>query len=208
MKIKVCGITRPEQMQELKELGADYAGMIFFKGSRRYVGQEMKNGELRVDNAKLSRVGVFVNADLVSVEKAIADYHLKAVQLHGDESPEFCLALKGKADIIKAFRVRGNEDIDALIAPYQGACEYFLFDTETKEFGGSGKQFDWKILEKAEINKPFFLSGGIGLEDADKLNQFHHPFFHAVDVNSRFETEPGVKDIQMVAKFINTIHNG
>jgi phosphoribosylanthranilate isomerase len=207
MKIKVCGITSVEQMQQLKELGADYAGMIFYEGSKRYVG-EMKNEKLKIKNIDIAQVGVFVNADFETVSKAIDDYHLTAVQLHGDETDEFCLELMDKVEVIKVFRIADQNNIDDLVAPFQNVCHYFLFDTDTKGYGGSGNQFDWNILMNAKINKPFFLSGGIGPEDVEKVRSFDHPFLFAVDINSRFETEPGIKDMNKVESFIKSIHYG
>ncbi|MER3464668.1 MAG: phosphoribosylanthranilate isomerase, partial [Chitinophagaceae bacterium] len=112
---------------------------------------------------------------------------------------------RDKAEMIKVFRIKGEESIDELVAPFQNVCDYFLFDTETKEYGGSGKQFNWRVLQEAEINKPFFLSGGIGLKDVEKLKAFNHPYFYAVDVNSCFEIEPGVKDMNEVKALKNSI---
>jgi len=207
MKIKVCGITSIEQMQQLKQLDADYAGMIFYEGSKRYV-EEMKNEKLEIKNIGINKVGVFVNADFDTVIKAIGDYGLSAVQLHGDETDEFCLELMDKVEVIKVFRIADQNNIDELVAPFQNVCHYFLFDTDTASFGGSGKQFEWNILENAEINKPFFLSGGIGIEDVEKVKAFNHPFFYDIDVNSRFELEAGIKDMNKVESFIKAIHHG
>jgi phosphoribosylanthranilate isomerase len=253
MKIKVCGITSIEQMQQLKELGADYAGMIFYEGSKRFVGA-IKNEKLKIKNVDIAKIGVFVNADFDTVTKAVDDYGLTAVQLHGDETDEFCLELMDKVKVIKVFRIADQNDIDDLILPFQNVCHYFLFDTDGplqtspgrgglantqpllgqdasqnnlsssskvsadggpsyREgsgmglYGGTGKQFDWNILRSAKINKPFFLSGGIGLEDVEKLRSFNHPFCYAVDVNSRFETEPGMKDMNKVESFIKAVRH-
>lgn len=205
MKVKVCGITRLEQLQQLQELGVDYAGMIFFEGSKRFAGDALQEDQEAIRALSIKRVGVFVNTELEIIEKAIADYGLTAVQLHGDETDEFCLELMDKAKVIKVFRMGGEAAIDELVEPFQAACHYFLFDTDTASFGGSGKQFDWSVLQEAHIGKPFFLSGGIGPEDADKVKAFQHPYFYAVDVNSRFETEPGVKDMEKVKQFINEL---
>lgn len=202
MKIKVCGITSLEQLQQLQELGVDYTGLIFFEGSKRFAGDALKNEEAAIRDLDIKRVGVFVNTELEVIKKTIIDYGLTAVQLHGDETDEFCLDLMDKAKVIKVFRIGGEVNIDELVEPFQAACHYFLFDTDTVSFGGSGKQFDWNLLEGAHIGKPFFLSGGIGPEDADKVKAFQHPFFYAVDINSRFETEPGVKDISKVKQFM------
>ena len=110
--------------------------------------------------------------------------------------------------MIKIFRLSGNENIDELVKPFKDVCDYFLFDTGTEQFGGSGKKFDWSVLQQAIIQKPFFLSGGIGPDDVAEIKSFNHPFLFAVDVNSRFEMEPGLKDMEMVKKFVNQFSNG
>lgn len=251
MKIKVCGITCFEQMYELQSLGADYAGMIFYEGSKRYVDDKMKNEKQQIRNLQIKKVGIFVNADSKNIEEVIEEYGLDAIQLHGDETAEFCNEFKHRVEVIKAFRISGTENIAELFEPYEKTCHYFLFDTAPfnspgedefhiktllnedaditsasslnevsgqmaspiggswkRAYGGSGKQFDWKILKNADITKPFFLSGGIGLEDVERIKQFHHPQLYAVDVNSRFETEPGFKDLKKVEKFIQSINHG
>jgi phosphoribosylanthranilate isomerase len=206
MKIKVCGITTFEQMQALQELGVDYAGMIFYEQSKRYIGNKV-NSQLSIANSlSIAKVGVFVNAEMEVVQQAVNDYGLTAVQLHGDETDEFCLDLMDKVEVIKVFRIADQQDLDSLVAPFQEVCHYYLFDTDTTAYGGSGKQFDWQVLAKAAINKPFFLSGGIGLDDVEKLKAFQHPYFYAVDVNSRFEISPGVKDMDLVAHFIKELN--
>lgn len=205
MKVKVCGMTRLEQLRQLQELGVDYAGLIFFAGSKRYAGEALKDEQAAIRELTIKRVGVFVNTELEVIQQAIADYGLTAVQLHGDETDEFCLELMDKAKVIKVFRIGGEVAIDSLVAPFQNACHYFLFDTDTSSYGGSGKQFDWDILKEASIGKPFFLSGGIGPADAEKVKAFQHPYLYAVDINSRFETDPGVKDMDKVKQFINEL---
>lgn len=206
MKIKVCGIATIEQLQALQELAVDYAGMIFYEKSKRFVGEAFNNVLAMVKRLTIAKVGVFVNAEMEVVQQAIADYGLTAVQLHGDETDEFCLDLMDKAEVIKVFRIADQQDIDALVAPYQEVCHYYLFDTDTGAYGGSGLQFDWSVLKEAAINKPFFLSGGIGLEDIEKVKAFQHPYFYAVDVNSRFEVGPGVKNMDQVARFIKELN--
>ena len=151
----------------------------------------------------LKKVGVFVNPEMIDVLDAIDDYGLDAVQLHGDESPEMCEDLSSEVEVIKAFRVTDGTDIDKLVAPYDAVCDYYLFDSDglKESFGGTGKQFDWNILTKAKIEKPFFLSGGIGPEDAAKVKAFKHPDFFGIDINSLFEKSPGVKDMGTVLQF-------
>lgn len=205
MKVKVCGITRLDQLQQLQDMGVDYAGMIFFEGSKRYAGDALKGEQEAIRKLAIKRVGVFVNTELEVIRQAIADYGLTAVQLHGDETDEFCLELMDKVKVIKVFRIGGEVAIDTLTEPFLNVCHYFLFDTDTSSYGGSGKQFDWRVLQEAAIGKPFFLSGGIGPADIDKIKAFRHPYFYAVDVNSRFETEPGVKDMEKVKQFLNEL---
>jgi phosphoribosylanthranilate isomerase len=207
MKIKVCGITSIDQMQMLQDLGVDYIGLIFYEASKRYAGEKLNNEQLAVQHTHVDKVGVFVNAEYEKVVEAIHTYSLSVVQLHGDETDEYCLELMDKVQVIKVFRIADQTAIDELVAPYNEVCHYYLFDTDTKMYGGSGKQFDWRVLERAAINKPFFLSGGIGLEDIEKIIAFNHPSFYGVDVNSRFETSPGIKDMEMVASFVKQIKN-
>ena len=203
MNIKVCGITEMKQLQQLDGLDIDFAGLIFYKESPRYIGEKISKTELKNTDFDLKKVGVFVNPEMIDVLDAIDDYGLDAVQLHGDESPEMCEDLSSEVEVIKAFRVSDGVDIDKLVAPYDAVCDYYLFDTGglKESFGGTGKQFDWTILTKAKIEKPFFLSGGIGPDDAPKVKAFKHPDFFGVDINSLFEKEPGVKDMSKVLHF-------
>ncbi len=203
MNIKVCGITEMKQLQQLDGLDIDFAGLIFYPESPRYVGDKLPKKDVKKADFDLKKVGVFVNPELIDVLDAIDDYGLQVVQLHGDESPEICDDLSGEVEVIKAFRISGNEDIDKLVTPYDAVCDYYLFDTGglQESLGGTGKQFDWNILKNAKIEKPFFLSGGISVSDAAKIKAFRHPDFFGVDINSRFETEPGVKDMSKVLQF-------
>jgi phosphoribosylanthranilate isomerase len=203
MNIKVCGITEMKQLQQLDGLDIDFAGLIFYKESPRYIGEKISKKELKSADFDLKKVGVFVNPEMIDVLDAIDDYGLDAVQLHGDESPEMCEDLSSEVEVIKAFRVTDGADIDKLVGPYDAVCDYYLFDTGglKESFGGTGKQFDWTILTKAKIEKPFFLSGGIGPDDAPKVKAFKHPDFFGVDINSLFEKEPGVKDMSKVLHF-------
>ena len=203
MNIKVCGITEMKQLQQLDGLDIDFAGLIFYKESPRYIGEKISKSELKKADFDLKKVGVFVNPEMIDVLDAIDDYGLDAVQLHGDESPEMCDDLSSEVEVIKAFRVTDGLDIDKMVAPYDAVCDYYLFDTGglKESFGGTGKQFDWTILTKAKIEKPYFLSGGIRPEDAVKVKGFKHPDFFGVDINSQFEKEPGVKDMGKVLQF-------
>ena len=195
-------------MQQLQQFGVDYTGMIFYEGSSRFVGDKLETQRPEIRKLGIRKTGVFVNANYETIVKAVEDYGLAAVQLHGDETDEFCLELMDKVSVIKVFRISEQKDIDELTAPFQNVCHYFLFDTGTTGYGGSGRQFNWSILEKAKINKPFFLSGGIGAEDVDKIRNFHHPYLYAVDINSRFETAPGIKDMIKVQQFLKALNHG
>lgn len=203
MNIKVCGITELKQLQQLEGLDMDFAGMIFYKESPRYIGNKLSAKEVKKADFDLKKTGVFVNPELIDVLDAIDEYGLEVVQLHGDESPEMCDDLSTEVEVIKAFRVTDDTDIDEMVAEYDAVCDYYLFDTGglKETLGGTGKQFDWAILNKAKIEKPFFLSGGIGVEDVAKIKAFKHPDFFGVDINSRFETEPGVKDMAKLLQF-------
>jgi phosphoribosylanthranilate isomerase len=211
MNIKVCGITDMKQLQQLDGLDIDFAGLIFYPESPRYVGNKLDKKEIKRADFDLKKVGVFVNPEMIDVLDAIDDFGLEVVQLHGDESPGICEDLSSEVEVIKAFRITGKENIDELIAPYDGVCDYYLFDTGgytsplgggvEGNFGGTGQQFDWNILTKAKIEKPFFLSGGISVEDAARVKAFKHPDLFGVDINSKFETAPGVKDMKLILQF-------
>lgn len=202
MNIKVCGITQLKQLQQLDGLNIEYAGMIFVKESPRYVGDNLDKDAVKNADFDLKKVGVFKNPEMIDVLDAIDEYGLDVVQLHGEESPEMCEDLSDEVEVIKVFNLTGDEDIDALVADYDAVCDYYLFDTRADgETGGTGKKFDWKILTKAKIEKPFFLSGGIAVEDIAALKKFKHPDYFGVDINSRFEKEPGVKDMGQVLLF-------
>ncbi|MBI5856804.1 MAG: phosphoribosylanthranilate isomerase [Sphingobacteriales bacterium] len=202
MNIKVCGITEMKQLQQLDGLDIDFAGLIFYKDSPRYIGDKISKSELKKADFDLKKVGVFVNPEMIDVLDAIDDYGLEVVQLHGDESPEMCGDLSSEVEVIKAFRIGGDENIDELVAPYDAVCDYYLFDKATDySIGGTGQQFDWNVLNKAKVEKPFFLSGGISVEDAARIKAFKHPDLFGVDINSRFESAPGIKDMSKVLQF-------
>lgn len=203
MNTKVCGITQVKQLQQLDGLDIDFAGLIFYKDSPRYVGDKIAAKDLKNSDFDLKKVGVFVNADYDEIMQVVEDYGLDVVQLHGDESPELCEELSEEVEVIKAFKVSDSKvSIDEMVADYDEVCDYYLFDTASSEVeGGTGKQFDWKVLSKAKIEKPFFLSGGIGVDDIAKVKAFKHPDYYAVDINSKVEKEPGVKDMALVLQF-------
>jgi len=191
-----------KQLQQLDGLDIDFAGMIFFKDSPRYAGDKLVAKEIKTADFDLKKVGVFVNANYDEIMKVVKDYGLDIVQLHGDESPELCEDLSDETEVIKVFRLgKDTKSVDELVADYDAVCDYYLFDSAGKDFGGNGTTFDWSLVSKAKIEKPFFLSGGIGLDEVPALKKFKHPDFYAVDVNSKFEKEPGVKDMGLLLQF-------
>lgn len=201
MKIKVCGITQLKQLQQLDSLDIDFAGFIFHKDSPRYIGDKISKEELQSADFDIKKVGVFVNAGYDEIMNAIEDYSLDVVQLHGDETPELCEQLMEEVEVIKVFSIGDNDVfIDKMIVAYDDVCDYYLFDTATKDGqkGGTGTKFDWNKLSKSKIEKPFFLSGGISIEDVELLKAFKHPDFYGIDVNSKFEKSPGIKDMALV----------
>ena len=206
MNIKVCGITQFKQLQQLEALNIDFAGLIFYKDSPRYMGNKITGKQIKDADFDIKKVGVFVDPGYSELLDAIDEYGLDIVQLHGNETPEMCEELSAEVEVIKAFRIPSDKaiDIDEMVADYDAVCDYYLFDTAglKESFGGTGQQFDWGILKKAKIEKPFFLSGGIGVDDAAKVKAFTHPDFFAVDVNSKFELSPGLKDMAAILKFL------
>ncbi|MBK7883064.1 MAG: phosphoribosylanthranilate isomerase [Chitinophagaceae bacterium] len=204
MNIKVCGITQLKQLQQLDGLNIDFAGFIFYKNSPRYVGNKISKKELKSTDFDIKKVGVFVNAGYDEILQTVEDYDLDIVQLHGEEEPLLCEQLSEDIEVIKAFKISDSAtNIDDLIIDYDEVCDYYLFDTSTADgnFGGTGEKFDWNILSKAKIEKPFFLSGGISVDDVTKIKAFKHLDFYGVDINSRFEKEPGIKDMSLILQF-------
>jgi phosphoribosylanthranilate isomerase len=189
------------------ELKPDIMGFIFYPGSPRFAG-ELLNPEI-VSNlpAFISRAGVFVNAEFNEIAETIAKYSLNVVQLHGDESPELCCRIKDTCiQVIKAFNIGENMSF-SFCNDYIACTDYFLFDTMTINHGGSGQKFDWKLLERYEAGHPFILSGGISPTDIENIAGVTNPAFYGLDLNSRFEIEPGLKDIEKLKKFITELRN-
>lgn len=194
-------MTDAENMREIAALKPDFFGLIFYPRSPRYVSPA-KAAELpHFENIK--RVGVFVNDTAENVLQIAEQAKLNLVQLHGGESPEFCEALKAKhLEIIKVFSVDENFD-GAVLKQYEAVCDYFLFDTKTLQHGGSGREFDWQILRRFEISKPFFLSGGIGAENAaDAVAACEGLPLHALDINSRAEIRAGIKSLEVIQNIL------
>lgn len=206
MKIKVCGMKYPENIEELNKLSIDYMGMIFYPKSPRYIDNQEWQAEANIHSSNIKRVGVFVNSTEAYIVEMIDRYKLDLIQLHGNESPDFCAELNEFIPIIKAFSISESSDFEQTKA-YEGLRGYFLFDTKTPQYGGSGKKFDWAILDAYDGDTPFFLSGGISAEDVEPIKAIKHPWLYGVDLNSKFETEPGLKDIQLLDQFIKQLRN-
>lgn len=198
MLIKVCGITEQDQLNQISEF-VDMTGMIFYPRSPRFLANYIEG------NAS-NRVGVFVNETEEAIRKIADEHKLVVIQLHGSESPELCSALKTDFKVIKAFGIDETFDFETL--NNYSNVDHFLFDTQTKDHGGSGKQFNWQLLDKYTLNIPFLLSGGIGPEHISEVMNFSHPQFAGIDLNSKFEIQPGIKDIQKLKDFTNELrHN-
>ncbi len=191
----------PENILKVSQLLPDYLGFIFYEKSSRYFDGEI----LEIPNS-IKKVGVFVNARLMEINGKIKKYDLDLIQLHGDETPEFCENLKHDKieiiQIIKVFSVDDDFDFDEL-EPFENVCDYFLFDTKGKLHGGNGITFNWQILEKYKSKKPLFLSGGIGIDEIEKIKTLKLPIF-AIDVNSKFEIEPGLKNINKLKLMVDS----
>lgn len=205
MIIKVCGMRDKENILQLVErVSPDLIGMIFYDQSPRFVG-DIKPDTGFFKSLPIQRVGVFVNSGLENILQKINDYALDYVQLHGDETLEFVRRLKSESQVktIKAFRVGKNVDWQAL-QPFDELVDLFLFDTQTEKYGGSGKQFDWAVLESYPLEKGFLLSGGVDSGNIDTIHAMaiKLPLLRGVDINSKFETGPGLKDLEKVSKFV------
>lgn len=192
-------------IQAVAELKPDLMGFIFYPKSKRYVGDNLNLSFLQKLMPQIETVGVFVNESLEKVVEISQKYCFAFIQLHGNELPEYCNDLKNKGvKIIKAFGIHSGFDWNSLL-PYQNVCDYFLFDTNTKDYGGSGRKFEWNILDKYHGAISFYLSGGIGVEDVDNILSLEHPNLAGIDINSRFEIEPGLKDVNLLKDFLNKI---
>ena len=191
-----------ENIREVEALGIDMMGFIFWPKSSRYVSERPDYLPKHV-----KRVGVFVNEAPEQVKRQAADYRLDYIQLHGQESPEqisHLSPLTSHLSIIKAFNIATAEDL-LQTQPYEGLVNLFLFDTKGKSVGGNGEKFDWDVLDAYHGSTPFLLSGGIGPDDAERVNAFHHPKCIGIDLNSRFELSPGLKDINKLKEFLKFV---
>ena len=197
MKLKVCGMQETENIVALASLQPDYMGFIFWEPSKRYCTTVPTNIPKHI-----KKVGVFVDETTKQIKEKVKLFGLDAVQLHGDESPRQCAALLNLCEVIKAFRIGPDFDFKTL-TPYQDHCTYFLFDTQGPLPGGNGTTFDWKLLAGYTLDTPFFLSGGIGLGHVEAIAEIRKRNLpiHALDINSQFESKPGVKKIEKIEKF-------
>lgn len=200
MKLKICGMKYHDNILVVSQLLPDYLGFIFYEKSSRYF-----DGEIPEIPRSVKKVGVFVDSGLGEVKSIIKKYDLDLIQLHGSETTEFCKNLKqDKIEIIKVFSVDDDFDFSELV-PFEEVCDYFLFDTKGKLHGGNGITFNWQILEKYKSKKPLFLSGGIGIDEIEKIKTLKIPIF-AIDINSKFETEPGLKNTNLLQQFITQLY--
>ena len=207
IRVKVCGLVDPLNVKAISELKPDFMGFIFFPGSPRYVGDEPEMKLFRNIPDSIRRVGVFLNENNQKIFDISIRTDLDIIQLHGNESTESCSQLKSSGlTIIKAFNLEKDFSFESIIR-YVPVCDYFMFDTKDEKPGGSGKKFNWEKLNEYCIDKPFFLSGGIGPEDAGVIKSISNKGLFAVDLNSRFETSPGIKDVGLIKTFIKAIKN-
>ncbi|UAY50789.1 phosphoribosylanthranilate isomerase [Ferruginibacter albus] len=209
MRVKVCGITQEEQLAQLPSVGATFGGFIFYPKSPRYVLRHMTTSQIKKEN-NINKVGVFVNAAVEEVLQMVDECRLHMVQLHGDESPKYCEKIADYISVVKAFRISETDNISWRIKDYMEVCDMFMFDTEGAGYGGTGKKFNWDKLNDIEIGKPYFLSGGIEPNDIDRLKEFSSKpeakALFAIDINSKFEVMPGVKNLESIKQFTTAIN--
>lgn len=202
MKIKVCGLRDPENISALTVLGVNYFGFIFYPKSPRYMEHVLPPSFLELVPEHIKKVSVFVNETAENMVLLAKKFHLQVLQLHGNESPETCLTVKEAGfEVWKAFPVDEAFDFETT-ALYASVTDCFLFDTKTSAHGGSGKHFNWDVLAKYKTDKPFWLSGGIGPSDASAISRFQHPQLMGIDLNSKFEQSPGIKDVTELSMFL------
>jgi len=201
MKIKVCGLRDISNINALNEIEIHFIGLNFYRKSKRFIDH---NQAYLLSNYKHhQKVGVFVNARKQYLLDMVKIYGLEYAQLHGDESPEYVDEIKQHVKVIKVFSIKSKEDFENI--KYYEGCDYFLFDTKTPAFGGSGRKFDWSLLNNYKGKTKFFLAGGIGPKDAEAIKEINHPSFHALDINSAFEIKPGLKDVEQILKFLKNL---
>ncbi len=205
MQFKVCGINDITQANALAAMGAQYIGFIFYPNSKRYVLEKLSLTELaNFKPVAAKKVGVFVNMELAELLHIVNSTGLDMVQLHGDETPEFCAAVRQHVKTIKVFRVAAAVPA---FAPFENVVDYFLFDTDSALYGGTGQHFNWELIKGTNIPKPYFLSGGIGPNDIQGVQVMEKTkagkTLEALDLNSQFELEPGIKNLEKIKTFIH-----
>ena len=205
MELKVCGITTSGDIMELIPLKISRLGFIFYHKSKRYVYGKLIEDGLNAIPKQIKKTGVFVNAEIAEIEQIIDQYHLDSIQLHGDESPEFCRHFRTKTEVIKTISIKNKSSFDTAKL-YENDCDLFLFDTHSDEYGGTGKTFNWQWLEAYTLDKPFYLSGGISLENFEEIKKINHKNLIGIDINSKFEIRPGIKDIEKVKQLIELMN--
>ena len=199
MIVKVCGMGNAAIMHQLAKLDIDMLGFIFYPPSPRFIVGKIDPIEIEALPKKIAKVGVFVNASENTILEQAKTYHLDQLQLHGVETPELCQSLKKKGfQVIKVFNLSKTNNYEEY-APF---CDYFLFDTPSEKHGGTGAKFDWSLLDTYNVDTPFLLSGGIGPSDAEEVLNIKHPKLAGIDINSKFEIEPGVKDVPLLVDFL------
>ena len=203
MVIKVCGIKSKENIALISTLDIDMIGLNFYPPSVRYINPNTSSSRFNSLPKRIKKVGVFVNESEENIDKIASKFDLDYIQLHGDENVDFCKSISKKHKIIKVFRITPESDF-VMVSQFSFA-DYFLFDTATKHFGGSGKKFDWSKLEEYHDDTPFFLSGGIGPDDISEILNYDHPQYIGIDINSKFETAPGIKDPNHLLPFIEKL---
>lgn len=204
MIVKVCGMRDADNIRDVEALGVDWMGFIFYPKSSR----DVSGSRPSYLPSGCKRVGVMVNPSLDEIRERQADYRFDLIQLHGDESPEFCAEAKSllpEVKFIKMVQVTDKETLNAAVRQYEEMVDYFLFETKTSGYGGSGRQFDWALLQSYEGRLPFLITGGIGPDDAEKVKAFSHPKFAGIDINSRFETAPALKDVNLIRRFVSCV---
>lgn len=202
MKVKICGMRDSDNIRELLALAPDFMGFIFYDKSIRFVGEELDDDLLKSFPQRVKKVGVFVNASPDYILRSVKKYDFQYVQLHGNETPDFCRNLRMRGiSIIKAFSVDENFSF-SMINNYKPYCDFFLFDAKGDHFGGNGISFDWNLMKRYDNEKPFFISGGIDAESIDALEKLKHLKLYGIDVNSKVEMSPGLKDIELIRNII------
>lgn len=208
-RIKVCGMTLPEQVNALDEMGVDFAGFIFYPKSPRFAGNKISPEKIKQIRGRIAKVGVFVNMPYEELMRTVEDYRLDMVQLHGDETPFFCEKVANYVTVVKAFRLTAGDPIDWMVRPFHDGSDMFMFDTMGAGYGGTGKKFDWSVLRESQLEKLFFLSGGLEPGDESSIRKFaaeeSGKKMFAIDINSKFEVSPGVKDINKVKEFVENV---